>query len=436
MFASSGGVVRPFVYIFAALIGLAACGKEEASAPAAAAGDPAALRTAVHDPRVTRFYESRQWRTAWTPEAEAALRAAIGGAGRHGLAGDDFLRPLARAGTPAARDAALSLAALSFAEALARGRTDPRRLQRVYTLPRPDPDLAAGLNRALAGNKLAGWLDGLAPQDAEYGALSAAYLETSRQIAAAKARPAPALVDRARALAVNLERRRWLERAPAATRIDVNTGAATLVYWRDGQAADSRRVVVGDSDHQTPSLASPLYRLAANPTWTVPRSIQEAEIAPKGAGYMRRNNMEWRDGRIVQESGPRNSLGLVKFDMLNDQAIYLHDTPAKSLFALPDRHSSHGCVRVDDALGFARLIAEDQGVLEQWDRARATNEESFVPLPRAIPVRLLYHTAFLNGGRIEIVPDAYGWDEDIAEALGLPARPRRAGQRRAGDLGP
>ena len=35
---------------------------------------------------------------------------------------------------------------------------------------------------------------------------------------------------------------------------------------------------------------------------------------------------------------------------------YLHDTPAKALFALPDRHRSHGCVRVQNALQFAAML--------------------------------------------------------------------------------
>ena len=109
------------------------------------------------------------------------------------------------------------------------------------------------------------------------------------------------MLDQARSLAVNLERRRWLERNPPATRIDVNTGAATLAYIRDGRVADTRRAVVGEPGHETPELASPLYRLVANPTWTVPRSIEEREIAPKGEAWLRRNNMTRRDGWIVQE---------------------------------------------------------------------------------------------------------------------------------------
>jgi murein L,D-transpeptidase YcbB/YkuD len=421
------------IWLAAALIALAGCGQPQGNQAAPAAAPD--LRSIVTDTRVAHFYEGRGWRTAWTPASEAALVQAIGEADRHALDKDAFLGPVQAARSPLARDAALSLAALSYAEALARGRTDPARARRPYTLPRPAPDLAVGLERALAGD-VAAWLRGLAPQDEEYRLLSDAYVAANRQVAAAQGHPPPALLDRARSLAVNLERRRWLERAPPATRIDVNIGAATLIYVRDGRVADSRRAVVGEPGHETPELASPLYRLVANPTWTVPRSIEAREIAPKGEAYLRRNNMERRDGWIVQRSGPRNSLGLVKFDLRNDQEIYLHDTPAKALFAEADRHASHGCVRVADALGFARMIAGDQGVEEEWQRALATGEESFVPLPRPIPVRLFYHTAFVDHGRILFAPDAYGWDEDVAEALGLPRRPRPAAATAARDLGP
>jgi murein L,D-transpeptidase YcbB/YkuD len=429
-------VVRVRIWIAAALIALAGCGQQPQQQNQTAAPGASDLRAAVRDARVTRFYEARGWRTAWTPANEAALTAAIGEAGRHALDADAFLAPVRAARAPAARDAALSLAALSYAEALARGRTDPARIREVYTVARPNADLAAGLNGALRHGDVAGWLRGLAPQDEEYRLLSEAYVQADGEVARAQGHPAPALLDRARALAVALERRRWLEREPPATRIDVNTGAATLAYVRDGKVADTRRAVVGEPGHETPELGSPLYRLVANPTWTVPRSIETREIAPKGDAYLRRNNMERRNGWIVQKSGPRNSLGLVKFDLRNDQEIYLHDTPAKSLFARAERHASHGCVRVQDALGFAAMIAADQGVEDQWRDALATGEESFVALPRPIPVRLLYHNVFVDHGRIMFAPDVYGWDEDVAEALGLPRRPRSAAATAVRDLGP
>jgi len=227
--------------------------------------------------------------------------------------------------------------------------------------------------------------------------------------------------DRARAIAVNMERLRWLERTPPATRIDVNLAAARLSYWRDGKLVDSRKVVVGEPDRETPQLGSPIFRLVANPTWTVPRSIQAKELEGKGAAYMRANNMVWKDGWIVQQPGPKNSLGLVKFDMKNEHAIYLHDTPAKALFGMVQRQRSHGCVRVEDALGFAEMLARDEGILDKWHQARATGKETFVQLPRQIPVRLLYHTVlFDEGGEPIVRNDPYGWDDRVAAALGFP----------------
>ena len=244
--------------------------------------------------------------------------------------------------------------------------------------------------------------------------------------------------DRARQLAVNLERLRWLEREPAATRIDVNTAATFLDYWRDGQRRDRRAVVVGQPDWETPQLGSPIYRLVANPTWTVPESIYEDELADKGPGYFAANNMIRKDGRIVQQPGPKNSLGLVKLDMLNDEAIYLHDTPAKALFGQPERHKSHGCVRVHNAVQFARMIAGDEGVLEDFDEALAKGDEAFVDIKRRIPVRLLYHTAYFDGGRVHFRSDAYGWDENVAVGLGLVRRvlPTRRPHERGSDFGP
>lgn len=228
--------------------------------------------------------------------------------------------------------------------------------------------------------------------------------------------------DKAKALAVAMERERWLERSPPATRIDVNLATARLTYWRDGKVADVRKVVVGEPETETPQLGSPIYRLVANPTWTVPRSIERKELAAKGAAYLRQNEMIRKDGWIVQQPGPKNSLGLVKFDMKNEHQIYLHDTPAKQLFAEIQRQRSHGCVRVEDALGFAAMLAKDAGIADQWNKARATGKESFVPLPKEIPVRLFYQTIlFDDGGQPVYRADPYGWNDPVSVALGFKA---------------
>ena len=479
-----------------------------------------ALRAAVTDPEVKRFYEARNWAAVWDQERTGALTAALSHSVQHGLDHIAFL-PASAPEAPAAREAALTKAALDYSNALAHGVIDPRRIWKDYTLAPWKVDVAAGLAKVLEQGKLPAWFNSLAPQTEEYRALSAAYVDYRRRAASQNEAPiqggdqihvgdrdprVPAIVeglrangylpdgdagqadaktsgakqgdaegqvytkaisqavarlqanygieddgivgpetlevlnsgpgDRARQLAVNLERRRWLDRRPAPTRIDVNTAATFLDYWRDGTHREHRVVVVGQPEWETPQLGSPMYRLVANPSWTVPKSIEEEEIASKGAAYMRANNMVRKGGFIVQEPGPKNSLGQVKFDMRNDKAIYLHDTPAKALFAENERHRSHGCVRVQDAIGFARLLASDDGISADFDKAMATGDEKFVSLKKQIPVRLLYHTAFFDSGAVHLRTDAYGWDEDVAGALRLPQRTRRTLKTRIDDVGP
>jgi murein L,D-transpeptidase YcbB/YkuD len=243
---------------------------------------------------------------------------------------------------------------------------------------------------------------------------------------------------RARQLAVAMERLRWLPRTPPATRIDVNTAASFLDYWRDGQHADHLKVVEGEPDKPTPQLQAPIVRLVANPTWTVPKGIGEKELTTKSQGWLQANGFVLKGDQWVQQSGPKNSLGLVKFDMQDDEAIYLHDTPAKALFALPERHRSHGCVRVQNAIEFATTLAQEQGILDEFQQAMEKDDESFIKLKSPIPVRLLYQTAFWDGSGIQFRPDVYGWDDNVAKALGLePGPPRKIPQPESDqDVGP
>jgi murein L,D-transpeptidase YcbB/YkuD len=243
--------------------------------------------------------------------------------------------------------------------------------------------------------------------------------------------------DRARTLAVALERRRWLARNAPATRIDVNLAAARLHYYRDGQVVDTRKVIVGKPGRETPLLMAPIYRLVANPTWTVPKSIENAEMSNVGRSYLNRHNMVRRNGYIVQQPGPNNALGLVKFDMKDDQAIYLHDTGSPSLFNRTQRHLSHGCVRVDNALGFAEMIAHNEGIEDQWQAAHARSDQTFVDLPQELPVRLLYENAFVDGqGQVAFRTDPYGWNGAVAEKLGFGNGSDRKAQAGSIDIGP
>ena len=178
-------------------------------------------------------------------------------------------------------------------------------------------------------------------------------------------------------------------------------------------------------------------QVVANPKWRVPDSIAAKELASKGSGWLQENDFVIENGRYVQQSGDKNSLGLVKFDMDDRQQIYMHDTPAKALFALPERHRSHGCVRVQNALQFATLLTSQDDVFDKFEEAMASGEEKWVKLKTEIPVRLLYHTAFLDGGRVQFRPDVYGWDDDVAAALGLVrGAGRKTQEQQAGDIGP
>jgi murein L,D-transpeptidase YcbB/YkuD len=104
-------------------------------------------------------------------------------------------------------------------------------------------------------------------------------------------------------------------------------------------------------------------------------------------------------------------------------------------------------VRVQDAVGFARMLAEHHGKLAEFDQALKNPERktSFIDLGRRIPVRLLYHTAYVDKGQLGFVPDPYGWDAKVAQALGLPVPPAsqinqesadQKRQRRESDFGP
>ena len=468
-------------------------------------GQATVAQSSVQDPQARAFYEARQWEAAWDGKNEEALTEIIGGAMAHGLKPSLFLKGDLPA-DDAAREAALTRAALRYASALARGYSDPAKLGRTYTIPRAKADVAAGLAQAVQDGDLAAWFASLTPQTDEYRALSQAHQQLVQQAAKAQTAPIPggeaiepgqrdarlpaiaaALTAsghlheqaapqrysppivaaikalqanhglepdgviggdtlaalnagpaaQARQLAVAMERLRWLDRDPPATRIDVNTGAALLDYYRGGRVVDQRRVVVGEPGWETPQLQSPMFQLVANPLWRPPESIIEDELAAKSGAWLAANGFEWRDGRLVQRSGEKNALGRVKFDLKNKQAIYLHDTPAKALFATDERHRSHGCIRVHNALQFAAMLASQHGVFDDFEEALAEGDEEYVELNSEIPVRLLYHTAFWDGSRVQFRPDVYDWDDEVAYAIGLQrSPPRKPRKHEPGDVGP
>jgi murein L,D-transpeptidase YcbB/YkuD len=234
-------------------------------------------------------------------------------------------------------------------------------------------------------------------------------------------------IARAAQIRANLERLRWLPREEPATRVDVNTAAATFSYFVDGKPVLHMLAASGKPGDETPMLASNIDGIVLNPPWNVPQGIAQEELYPKEAanpGYFAANGYAVQDGRLVQEPSADSALGLVKFEFDNPYSVYLHDTPSKAAFARSRRAVSHGCVRLAQALTFAKLLlARETG----WSAARvdqvlASGETTQVKLSHAVPVRLLYLTAYPEGGRIAFRPDVYGWDAELLRKLDRPPR--------------
>jgi murein L,D-transpeptidase YcbB/YkuD len=98
----------------------------------------------------------------------------------------------------------------------------------------------------------------------------------------------------------------------------------------------------------------------------------------------------------------------------NQFNVYLHDTPADSLFARASRSFSHGCVRVEAPTKLAEYVLRDQ---PDWTEERITEamagaEETTVKLKAPLPVYLGYWTARVGvDGLVEFRKDVYGIDE-------------------------
>ncbi len=231
---------------------------------------------------------------------------------------------------------------------------------------------------------------------------------------------------RVRQIRWNLERWRSLPRLSAATRIEVNAAAAMAVLYQDHRPVKTMRAIVGAVAHPTPVLRARLNSLLLNPPWNVPSSIIEHEIRPMmktNPRYLRRAGLVYVElngaRQLVQLPGPKNALGQIKFEMPNSDDIYLHDTPDRRLFTSARSALSHGCVRVEDPRDLALLVLDSADWSpEALDRAIATGQTQSVALQHAVPVYLLYWTAFVDpDGTVEFRDDLYGRDRRLGDAV-------------------
>jgi len=187
----------------------------------------------------------------------------------------------------------------------------------------------------------------------------------------------------------------------------------------------------------TPQLAETVENIVFNPTWTVPQSI----VVGEGLGAKALGNPAWArangykatkaaDGTIsvVQQPGPTNSLGIVKIDMPNPHAIYLHDTPSKNLFNTEKRAYSHGCIRTERALELGITLAILGGVDKDEAVAdSASGEYTKVPLAKTMPVYITYFTMGRDiNGQLRSFEDIYGRDAPVLASFDQPRVAARA----------
>ena len=122
---------------------------------------------------------------------------------------------------------------------------------------------------------------------------------------------------------------------------------------------------------------------------------------------------------LVQQPGPDNALGLVKFMFPNKYAVYLHDTNDKTLFDRNERNLSSGCVRLEYPFEFASLLMEGE---PDWSRQKMqsildSGKTTRVDLPEPMPVLLTYWTAWVEDGVVHFREDPYERDARILAAL-------------------
>lgn len=243
---------------------------------------------------------------------------------------------------------------------------------------------------------------------------------------------------RIRQIELNLERWRWLPRDLGDRYVIVNIPEMRLNVWEHDSVPLSMRVVVGTKETQTPIFTEEMTYLVFSPYWNVPDSIAQGETLPamiQDPEFLARNNMEIIDAsgqtvdpasadfsdpakyRFRQRPGGQNSLGLVKFMFPNQFNVYLHDTPAASLFTRANRSFSHGCVRVEDPVALAQYVLRDQPewTTEKISAAMRSGEEHQVKLKSPIPVYLGYWTVSVDsGGVVQFRDDVYGIDRQLA----------------------
>ncbi|AZG73790.1 L,D-transpeptidase family protein [Shewanella livingstonensis] len=203
----------------------------------------------------------------------------------------------------------------------------------------------------------------------------------------------------------------------------INIPAFQMVLVDDNQVVLSSKVIVGKSYRQTPVMTGQISNIIINPTWTVPRQLLRQDILPqiKHNGHyfadrhfdvfdyeghrIDKTPEQWQQAalgrfpyRVVQRPGSDNALGRYKFHFNNDQSIYLHDTPSRSLFLKSARDLSSGCVRIEKVQQLADWFAKNLVIDKRsWSRLQSNyTQTQWFSLSSSLPVHMVYWRAWVD----------------------------------------
>ncbi len=403
------------------------------------------------------FYAARSDLPLWfggeaLNERRDELQRRLSSADDDGMNAEDYPAPFISASETDTRkiaeaDLILSASAVSFARDARGARIDTIRLSKLITpklmLPRPTMVLSDLMGADHVGDRL----EAYQPRHKAYQKLKARLMElreTTGSLSDAepviikttgpKARTTTAMVSmtapNAFDLIANMERWRWVPPELGADHIFVNLPEFNLKLIRHGEVVHTTRTVVGKPDTATPIFSAAINSIIVNPSWHVPESIIRNEFLPKMAEdptYAEKSGYEvtqiGENIAIRQPPGERNALGLIKFNLPNEHAVYLHDTPMRKLFANVDRAYSHGCVRVENPFSLAAAVLQDPRYSEEGLKAFVGRDERLIKLIEPLPVHLAYFTVITGeDGQLRRLGDIYGYDGLVLTALKLDQR--------------
>ncbi|MDY6879550.1 MAG: L,D-transpeptidase family protein [Thermodesulfobacteriota bacterium] len=256
------------------------------------------------------------------------------------------------------------------------------------------------------------------------------------------------LQKRIRQIELNMERWRWIPRDIGDRYLIVNIADFKLWVSKEGSRALDMRVVVGRPFRRTPVFSSRMTSIVINPYWHIPPRLAIEDILPeikKSYQYIEDQKIkvfkDWSSRseemdpkaidwnriepanftyKLRQEPGPRNALGLMKFIFPNKFAVYLHDTPERSLFRETHRDFSSGCIRVEKPVSLAACILGGDPL---WTREKIvevlkSGMTQVVKIRKPIRVHIQYWTAWVDEtGRLNFRHDIYNRDEPLDRAL-------------------